>query len=102
MQQKQRMLDFVMQDLEDKFAEIVQDVSKENLELGCKMIRKAVISKARKWVKQDPQILEAIDKRQKWKQSGEKYFVDNDFSSQIAELPPQLRPNKTGLSDDQF
>ena len=40
-----------MQDNEEKFLEIVQEASKDNLELGCKMIKKAVIDKAKVWIK---------------------------------------------------
>ena len=68
------MLNFYMQDMEEKFPDIVTEASKENLELGCKMIKKAVIEKAKVWVKQDPEIIEAIDKRKKFIESGEKYF----------------------------
>ena len=68
------MLNFYMQDMEEKFPDIVQEASKENLELGCKMIKKAVIEKAKVWVKQDPEIIEAIDKRKKFIETGEKYF----------------------------
>ena len=42
-----------MQDLEEKFLDIVQEASKDNLELGCKMIKRAVIDKAKVWVNQD-------------------------------------------------
>jgi CCR4-NOT transcription complex subunit 1 len=68
------MLNFYMQDMEEKFPDIVQEASKENLELGCKMIKKAVIEKAKVWVKQDPEIIEAIEKRKKFIETGEKYF----------------------------
>ena len=77
-----------MQDNEEKFLEIVQEASKDNLELGCKMIKKAVIDKAKVWIKQDKEIIDALEKRKKSKEAGEKNFVDNDFASQIADLPP--------------
>ena len=35
-----------MQDVDEQLTEIAQETSKENLELGCKMIKNAVISKA--------------------------------------------------------
>ena len=70
------MLGFVMQDLEEKFVEIVQEASKENLELGCKMIKRAVIEKARVWVKQDQEIKDALEKRRKSKEAGDAYFCD--------------------------
>ena len=52
------------------------------------MIKKAVIDKAKVWIKQDKEIIEAIEKRKKSKEAGEKNFVDNEFASQIADLPP--------------
>ena len=82
--------------------EIAQEASKENLELGCKIIKKAVIKQAMVWVKKDPTIAEALEKRRKAKETGETCFVDKDIAAQLAELPAQLQPNKNGLSADQY
>ena len=43
---QEQYLSFYLQDHEEKLIEIAQDTSKENLELGCKMIKNAVITKA--------------------------------------------------------
>jgi len=39
-------LNYYMQDMEEQLNEIAHETSKENLELGCKMIKNAVITKA--------------------------------------------------------
>ena len=54
------------------------------------------------WVKQDPVIIEALEKRRKSKEAGEQFFVDKDIAASIAELPAQLQPNKGGLTQDQY
>lgn len=38
---------------EDEFQEVAQAASKENLDLGCKMIKRAVIDKALRKVRED-------------------------------------------------
>ena len=48
-----KYLNYYLQDHEEKLLEIAQETSKENLELGCKMIKNAVISKANIQVKED-------------------------------------------------
>ena len=55
---------------EEQLQDIAQEASKENLELGCKIIKKAVIRQAMVWVKQDPVIMEALEKRRKSKEEG--------------------------------
>ena len=42
-----------MQDHEEQLQDIASETSKENLELGCKMIKNAVITKAQVQVKDD-------------------------------------------------
>ena len=39
------------------------------------------------WVKKDPTIAEALEKRRKAKETGETCFVDKDIAAQLAELP---------------
>ena len=41
--------------------DMAQNASKENLELGCKLIKKSVIQKALTKVREDPQIMRAIE-----------------------------------------
>lgn len=46
MTQQEQYLNYYMQDHEDALIEMAQETSKDNLELGCKMIKNAVITKA--------------------------------------------------------
>ena len=43
MQKQENALNFYIQDCEEQLQDIAQEASKENLELGCKIIKKAVI-----------------------------------------------------------
>ena len=54
------------------------------------------------WVKQDPVIIEALERRRKSKEAGEQYFTDNEAAAQVADLPSQLQPNRGGLTPDQY
>lgn len=65
-----------MQDNHEQIVEIAQETSKENLELGCKMIKSAVITKANQMVKDDPVIKEALEQRVKARERGEIQFED--------------------------
>lgn len=52
-QKQEQYLNYYMQDHEEQLQDIALETSKENLELGCKMIKNAVISKAQVQVKED-------------------------------------------------
>lgn len=75
---------------EDELHEIAQSVSKENLDLGCKMIKRAVIDKALRKVREDVVMIEAIAKRERAGQSGVTNFVDEEIAKNMVDLPPQL------------
>ncbi len=67
--------------------------------MGCKLIKKAVIEKAQKKVREEQQIGRAIDVRKRSKEAGTTYFRDESIASQFSELPPQLQPNPNGLTE---
>jgi CCR4-NOT transcription complex subunit 1 len=75
---------------EEELLEIAQTASKENLDLGCKMIKRAVIEKALRKVREDNVMLGAIDKRERAAQSGMTNFVDEEIAKTMVDLPPQL------------
>lgn len=50
---------------ENVFDELSSIVSRDNLELGCKMIKHEVINRALDKVKKDPEIVQSIEKRRK-------------------------------------
>jgi len=61
---------------DEKISEFSQYASKENLELGCKIIKQAVIERALNKVKEDSKINEAVEMRQKSKAQGNTVFKD--------------------------
>lgn len=87
---------------EDEFQEIAQTASKENLDLGCKMIKREVIDKALRKVREDMTMNSAIDKRERAAASGITNFVDEEIAKTMVELPVQLQPNRNGLDAAQF
>lgn len=82
--------------------EVVQSCSKENLEIGCNLIKTAVVEKALIIVRQDKAINEALEKRKRARQMGVQNFRDESITTLREELPPMLQPNLNGLSDSQF
>lgn len=89
-------------DYEEELQEIAQNASKENLDLGCKMIKRAVIDKALRKIREDHIMNQAIEKRDKASQNGISNFVDEEIAKTMVELPPQLQPNRDGLDAAQF
>lgn len=89
-------------DYEEELQEIAQNASKENLDLGCKMIKRAVIDKALRKIREDHIMNQAIEKRDKASQNGVTNFVDEEIAKTMVELPPQLQPNRDGLDAAQF
>lgn len=72
----------------------------DNLDLGCSLIRKAVMEKALEDVNQDTVILEALEKRKIARERGEKY-VDEAYLKQIELLPSALRPQVAGVTNEE-
>ena len=87
---------------EDEFQEVAQAASKENLDLGCKMIKRAVIDKALRKVREDIAMNQAVEKRERAAASGQTYFCDEEIANTMVELPPQLQPSRQGLDAAQF
>jgi len=81
--------------------EIIHATSVDNLDLGCALIKKAVIEKAIDEVSQDPVIVEAIEKRRVAAQKGVPFY-DENIVKIYASLPAALRPSSGGLSRDQM
>lgn len=76
--------------------------SRENLELGCKLIKKEVIEKALKKVREDPQINQAVERRKRAEEQGKRLFRDETIAAQLRDLPEQLQPDENGLNAAQF
>jgi CCR4-NOT transcription complex subunit 1 len=72
-------------------------VSKDNLELGCSLIQKAVIERALAKVDNDPALLEALNSRRRARQAG-KQFRDESNAHYIERLPEILQPSPQGLT----
>ena len=84
--------------------DLASQASKDNLELGCKMIKQSVIQKALTKVREDAQITRAIEVR-KMAASAQEFrgnYIDQSLITQFADLPQQLKPSEEGLSDAQF
>ena len=86
-QKQEQFLNYYMQDHEEQLTEIAQETSKENLELGCKMIKNAVITKAQIQVKEDRVINQALEERQKSREMGEAHYHDSKVNVRINDLP---------------
>lgn len=83
---------------EEQINETAVLASRENLELGCKLIKKEVIEKALKKVREDSQIVQAVEKRKRSEELSIKQFRDENIVLQFQELPQQLQPNQNGLT----
>ena len=79
---------------------VAQVFTKDNLELSCRMVMAAVVDRARKEVRTDPIIKRAIEERRLAKNPHN--FRDEKVIAQRSELPAQLQPFSTGLTDAQF
>lgn len=66
---------------EDQINEFAVLASKENLELGCKLIKKEVIDKALKKVREDQSIISAIENRKQAHERNIKPFRDTRIVS---------------------
>lgn len=89
-------------DIEKKTKQdIIHSTNVDNLDLGCALIKKAVIEKALEEVSQDPVILEAIEKRKLANAKGVPFYDENVIKI-YQSLPMALRPTLGGLTRDQM
>lgn len=86
---------------EENIEKIVKITSLDNLDLGCALIKKAVIEKALEDVNNDQTILEILKKRKIAREKGENYF-DEKYMRLTQFLPEALRPSINGLTEEQL
>ena len=67
--------------------EIATSISKENLELGCTLIKEAVISRALNKVREDTTLAQAVEKRKQFSSNGDNNFRDETVVSYFTDLP---------------
>ena len=67
---------FLISVTEEQIQDIAVLASKENLELGCKLIKKEVIEKALKKVREDSAIMSAVDSRKQAEERGIRPYRD--------------------------
>ena len=72
---------------------IVQITCQDNLDLGCNLIKNAVILKATEDVINDAVIKEAVEKRRLARERGEQFKDDKIMSTIPSNIPISLRPN---------
>jgi hypothetical protein len=78
---------------------VAATASKDNLELGCRVIKSTVFESAIRKIKQDPTILEAIEKRQQATKNNE-LFKDPTYKKVLESLPEKLQPSPNGLTPE--
>ena len=86
---------------EESIDKIVQITSLDNLDLGCALIKKAVIEKALEDVNNDQIILDILKKRRIAREKGENYY-DENYVRMTQFLPEALRPSIRGLTEEQL
>lgn len=86
---------------EEDMDKIIQITSLDNLDLGCALIKKAVIEKALEDVNNDQIILDILKKRRIAREKGEAYY-DENYLRMTQFLPEALRPSIRGLTDEQL
>ena len=82
---------------------IINAASRDNLDLGCALIKKAVIEKALEDINKDPAINEQIERRREAQSKREVFRNDIPVTQEVIDtVPEQLRPRLGGLSEEQF
>lgn len=99
---KKKLDEFVLLSEQDKET-IVNAASRDNLDLGCALIKKAVIEKALEDINKDHTINEQIELRREAATKHEVFRNDEYINNALFEIiPEQLRPRIGGLSDEEF
>jgi len=80
---------------------IINAASRDNLDLGCALIKKAVIEKALEDINKDPAINEQIERRREAQSKREVFRNDIPVTQEVIDtVPEQLRPRLGGLSEE--
>ena len=86
--------------LENK-EKIIEAIISLNLDVGCAIIRNAVVKEALNEASHDPEILQAVEKRKIARDKGVPHYDANSVPI-WSSLPDALRPNPKGLSKDEL
>lgn len=82
---------------------IINAASRDNLDLGCALIKKAVIEKALEDINKDPAINEQLERRREAIAKREVFRNEFPISQEAIDIvPEQLRPRVGGLSEEEF
>lgn len=80
---------------------IIEATITNNLDLGCAVIRNAVVKEALGEAIHDQEVMQAIEKRKLAKEKGASHYDEN--SAQIwSTLPEVLKPNPRGLTKEEM
>lgn len=82
--------------------EIINSLSSDNLNLGCSLIKRAVVDKAIEDVNRDPAIIEAVERRREAMKHGMPVHIDETIYQLVTNLPEILKPSPRGLTPEQF
>lgn len=94
--------DPVMRALNDEEKkDLIETLTKENSEIGCKKIIDEVQKRAIDNISKDDSILQEIGKREKYQQDGVEFRNFNNMGI-FERLPDVLKPQVTGLTDAEF
>ena len=81
----------LLQEQDELLNEVSQTAAKENLEVGCRIIKSTVFESALKRVHQDPMVIEAHESRRMARQQ-QQQFVDHAQAKTFKDLPEMLSP----------
>ena len=72
------------------------------MNLGCALIKRAVIEKALDEISKDQAIQEQLEKRREAKANNQPFMNESYYLDLADVIPEVLRPRVGGLSDDEF
>lgn len=85
----------------DNKEKIIEAIIANNLDIGCMVIRNAVVREALTEASHDPEILQALERRKLAREKGTPLY--DGSSAQIwSSLPDALKPNLRGLSKEEL
>ncbi len=85
----------------DNKEKVIENILANNLEIGCGLIRNAVVMEALGEASNDSEIIQAIEKRKLAREKGMSLF-DGTTAQIWISLPDLLKPNPKGLSKEEL
>jgi CCR4-NOT transcription complex subunit 1 len=81
---------------------IKEIVALDNFQMACSIVARIVVENTLHELRQDPLMVDAIERRKLARQNNDKSFIDQRYVQYSQHIPPAIKPNPNGLTREEL